>query len=204
MNKIECEFDFRACALTTRSQMLGLRQSAGKTAYPKALVNELLCSVYPLELAWSELSACFTDMMDENDLPSAINKVAAILQRHRAVVEEDIQSCFARGFRNAGISDEWLTTTADMATRGDNSQVEELEFAFACYAARSPVVAQWAARGLMGMSKSDAFGAVLGMLFAGSLDSYASASGLFGQAIAAHIGGGTFVTATYRPMPPLW
>jgi hypothetical protein len=203
-------FDWRASAISTKHQMLRLRQVADRSAYPKALLDELVCCVYPLEVAWPELIGCFGNKGQMSDLQSAKSAVARMLQRHRGVLELSKERLFSSAFQNAGIPTEWLATTASKACLGDNAQAEELEFAFSCYATRYPVVTQWAAYGLVGVDKSTAFGALLGILYHGSLDSYRSASEMFGQAITQYFGGTSnpsgvkLIQACYRPLPPLW
>jgi len=206
-------FDFNSYGCTKAAALMDLRGKLRKEDYPHAVVEALLLDMYPLELAWTEISACFAKGEQCSDFDSAMRNSASLLRPHQNKVQTMTDSLLTSGIVTGGISFEGLCRKAVRSAAGDNTLTEDLEYSAACFGALHPVFCHWAALGLLGLSKGAAYQEIADMCYsddarqltaADLLDTYEDASGCFGMTIAGSMGGGSGFPGAYRRLPPLW
>jgi hypothetical protein len=213
-------FDFDQYAENMAVSMMDMRRLVNRQEYSGHLLRKLLIQVYPIQYAWDALDKCFTVGQQEVDIEHAFVTTERIIQMYEVLVAAEADSLLSRGVETGGISFELLSAWARSASRGDNSLMEELEFACVCFSARRAVFSRWAALGLSGINKESAYVDLVDYWYYdderslnGSqlLETFSDASVCFGMSIAASMGGGfssnggaSASPGAYRPLPPLW
>jgi hypothetical protein len=206
-------FDFGLYAEKKAAAMMDMRRRVQRQEYPGQLLRDLLIQVYPIQCAWNDLDKCFTVGQQESNVQHALESVTRTLQAHEETVAADADALLSRGVETGGISFAGLAAWVKSASRGDNSQMEELEFSYVCFSARRPVFSRWAALGLSGIDKASAYLQMLDFTYSDDqrrldysqlLGNYGDASVCFGMSIAASMSGGPGFPGAYRPLPPLW
>lgn len=223
-------FNFVGFGEKMAKDMLGLRQTISREQYPKAILRMLLVNVYPLQQAWQSLDESFAGKKEYEEFSDAVASVDKTLQPYFNDVLKSADTLLSGDAKCGPISFREMMGMVNNAARGDNGMVEELEFSCACHAVIKPLCVHWAALGLMGVGREDAYRDLVDCLFTDDekrkkdfeedmerekrgenmsgrhyqLYTFEDAFQSFRMSATGSMTNGVFGPPAYQQLPPLW
>ncbi len=182
------------------------RDRYSKNEYPYKVVVNLFYELYTTHFMWDEISSIFSRGLFSktkryNNFADAYNHIVDIRREIQVrevnpklidIMESNLPVCDGQQY-------EQYKGMIEKAKKGENNEVEEIEYSYAYICTIIELVLPWAACGLLGMDKHKAFVEVSGGDVGGlSLQSFGDAYKYFNTIANWQVGD------SYQKLPPLW
>jgi len=218
MNAQCCRLNYDEIIEHKRAEMVEHRKR-GNTAdvYLYMIRLKLLQDLYGLQEAWDDLSDLFAVEKSETDTDAAYKTIyAQIFMMHQAsfmMTPDGLTDLMDQEPTVGSVSFTRLRKLAELGVGGDNGAIEELEF---CVTARSvivPMTLYWAALGMTGVPKPEAYSQVVeyiprdeqsGTFRSEWLDSFLEFFACAETSANMTVGGFGGEHGKYKALPPLW
>lgn len=177
-----------------------------KDIYPRKIVeNQIYETLTTIEM-WEEIKSYFNqfNLSGQKDAYRDFEDAHRfVYNRRRQVQLNKIHPIISKEYDSRGMVGDFNLASARervaLAQKGDNKQVEELEYGYHYYCIAHENIYVWAAFGLMGFGKEDAYYEVADMIIGGInfLDFHSVEFAFCRNA-------GLFLTELYSPLEPIW
>ena len=180
--------------------------------YPRKTILNLLYETLTTEKMWSELLQYF-NTMDYSGNRQAYQSFSEahefVFLRRRQVQVNDVRPILDHQYNSrsqvGNLKIDGIRQRVTGAEKGDNKQVEELEFTYVYYTLAHEMIYAWAACGLLGLSCEEAYQEAADLMFEGiDYSSFVSVEAAFGKNAGFYLNSPLLGGGRYKPQPALW
>lgn len=183
------------------------RSRYSKFEYPEKVMINTYYRQLAVDNIWDTLNSAFkssiwgTKKNLFNEYISAREHISQLYRQSQLEkIRPNLMSLINRGKDVGGLRYTNILGLVNSAKSSNNKSVEELEYSYIFYALANEYLFRWAACGMIGKSKDEAFQIVTELqINTNSMTTYEHALNLLGQ-----FGAGAFLQRKYRPLPNLF